>query len=309
MDAVQVVPGLWSVKIRFVNAYLLDTGDGLALIDTGIPGSAPTIQQAVRSIGRGPAEIRHILVTHCHSDHSGSLAEMKRLTGAPAACIRSTPGAGGPDDAPLKPAPGCSTPSSAGCSRESRPRSGTRDRARGPGRRDPPGRPAGDPRPRPLRGQLAFLWPEHGGVLIAADAATHVVGLTLSPMYEDVDEGRRSPSKLAGLEFEVACFGHGKPIKSGVRGDSGRTGPRCSPLAYVPHILASARASRTASRAGPPAAPPARLFGPLLDRHRDPLRGPRLLQDRLRHLRPLAMPRPRRGQLRQMRPRPRRPPR
>src|SRR5262249_59826848 len=57
-------------------------------------------------------------------------------------------------------------------------------------------------------GQLAFLWPEHGGVLIAADAVANVFGLTLSPMYEDVDEGRRSLSKLAGLEFEVACFGH-----------------------------------------------------------------------------------------------------
>ena len=62
---------------------------------------------------------------------------------------------------------------------------------------------------------MAFLWPEHGGVLIAADAAANVFGLGLSPVYEDLDEGRRSLGKLAGLDFEVACFGHGKPIPSG----------------------------------------------------------------------------------------------
>src|ERR1700747_512573 len=84
MAAKEVVPGLWEVPLGFVNAYLLDTGDALALIDTGIPGSSPKIVEAARAIGNEPAALRHILVTHCHSDHSGSLAEMKRLTGAPA---------------------------------------------------------------------------------------------------------------------------------------------------------------------------------------------------------------------------------
>src|SRR4051794_11036610 len=108
MDAKQVVPGLWEVRIKFVNAFLLDTGDGLALIDTGIPGSVPVIQEALHSIGRQPADIRHILITHCHSDHCGSLAEMKRLTGAPAtmhpldaAMVRE-----GRAIRPLTPAPG-----------------------------------------------------------------------------------------------------------------------------------------------------------------------------------------------------------
>src|SRR5208337_2592310 len=80
----EVVPGLWQVPLGYVNAFLFDTGDGLVLIDTGIPGSSPKILEAVRAIGREPAAIRHILVTYCHSDHAGSAAEMKRLTGAPA---------------------------------------------------------------------------------------------------------------------------------------------------------------------------------------------------------------------------------
>jgi hypothetical protein len=36
--------------------------------------------------------------------------------------------------------------------------------------------------------------------------------LGLSLGYEDLDEGRRSLRKLSALDFQGACFGHGKPI-------------------------------------------------------------------------------------------------
>jgi glyoxylase-like metal-dependent hydrolase (beta-lactamase superfamily II) len=229
MHANQVVPGLWLVKISFVNAYLFDTGDGLALIDTGIPDSAPKIEAAIRSIGRQPTDVRHILVTHCHYDHSGSLAAVKRLTGAPATMH--------PDDAamvrdgyvrrPLHPAPGLL---SFLISRLAL--------LRGSARIEPVAveheAREGDLLPGGIRaihvpghcaGQLAFLWPEHGGVLIAADTAANVFGLSLSPLYEDIEVGRRSLSKLAALDFEVAVFGHGKPILSGASKQFGHKWP------------------------------------------------------------------------------------
>ena len=219
MDAKQIVPNLWEVPIDFVNAFLLDTGYGLALIDTGIAGSAPKLLEAVRSIGRQPSDIRHLLVTHCHSDHAGSLAELKRLTGAPetmhpidAAMVRQ-----GKAIRPLKPAPGLvnalvcrfllpSAPT------EVEPTEIEHEALDG---ETLPGGLKAIHVPGHCAGQVAFLWPEHGGVLIAADAAANVFGLALSPLYEDVAEGRRSLVKLAALEFEVACFGHGKAIQSG----------------------------------------------------------------------------------------------
>jgi glyoxylase-like metal-dependent hydrolase (beta-lactamase superfamily II) len=223
MGAEPVVPGLWKVKISFVNAYLLDTGDGLALIDTGIPGSAPTILEAVRSIGRQPADIRRILVTHCHADHSGSLAELKRQTGAPAmmhpvdaAMVRA-----GQATRPLKPSPGLVgaifyrlllptlAPTSIEPAEIEHEVEDGETLAGGLKAIHVPGHCAG---------QLAFLWPEHRGVLIAADTAANVLGLGLHPVYEDVEEGRRSLGKLSGLDFEVACFGHGKVIPSGASG-------------------------------------------------------------------------------------------
>jgi glyoxylase-like metal-dependent hydrolase (beta-lactamase superfamily II) len=218
MSARQVVPGLWQVKIRFVNAYLLDTGDGLTLIDTGIPGSAPKIMEAIYSIRKQPADIRRILVTHCHYDHSGSLAEMKRLTDAPAAMhlVDAAMVRAGQSRRPLKPAPGLfnaiffrllsRSPNEIESAVIEQEIQDGETLAGGLKAIHIPGHCAG---------QLAFLWPEHRGVLIAADAAANVLGLSLHPVYEDVAQGCRSLSKLSGLEFEVACFGHGKPIPSG----------------------------------------------------------------------------------------------
>ena len=64
-------------------------------------------------------------------------------------------------------------------------------------------------------GHLVFLWPRHGGVLFAGDAAANVLGLGLSAGYEDLGTGKRSLVKIAALNFAVACFGHGRPIRGG----------------------------------------------------------------------------------------------
>jgi glyoxylase-like metal-dependent hydrolase (beta-lactamase superfamily II) len=61
-------------------------------------------------------------------------------------------------------------------------------------------------------GQVALLWAAHGGVLLAADAASNVLGLRPSPAYEDYAMGVRSLRRLSALDFQVACFGHGKAI-------------------------------------------------------------------------------------------------
>jgi glyoxylase-like metal-dependent hydrolase (beta-lactamase superfamily II) len=232
MDASLVVPGLWKVKIKFVNAYFVDTGDGLALIDTGIPGSAPILHDALRSIGRHPADVRHIYVTHCHSDHSGSLAEMKRITGAPAAmhAVDAAMVRDGRVLRPLRPSPGLFN---AIFFKLLLPRAPTKVEPAAIEREIADGEiVAGGLKaihvPGHCAGQLAFLWPEHGGVLIAADAAANVVGLKLSPMYEDLAEGRRSLAKLAALDFQVACFGHGKVIESRASEMFRRTWPTSS---------------------------------------------------------------------------------
>lgn len=221
MSVKLIVPGLHEVKLGFVNAFLLETDDGLALIDTGIPGSAEAIFGAVRAIGRQSAEVRHVLVTHCHGDHVGSLAVLKRLTGASAymhpedaAIVRA-----GKSLRPITPAPGLLNALLFRLARRLAPTSIEAAEIEREVRDGDELPIAGGLRavhvPGHCAGQLAFLWPKHGGVLIAADAAANALGLALSPAYEDLEEGRRSLSKLAALDFEVACFGHGRPILGG----------------------------------------------------------------------------------------------
>jgi glyoxylase-like metal-dependent hydrolase (beta-lactamase superfamily II) len=81
----QILPSLYRVPLRAVNTFLIDLGDeDLVLVDAGTPGEAGRILDAVGELGRDPADVRHILVTHCHVDHAGGLAELKEATGAPA---------------------------------------------------------------------------------------------------------------------------------------------------------------------------------------------------------------------------------
>ena len=227
MNAARVVPGLWGVSLGFVNAFIHDGGDGLTLIDTGTAGSAPKILDAVRSIGRQPSDVRRIIATHCHSDHAGSLADLKDRTGATsmmhpvdAAMVRE-----GRAMRPFTIAPGIVNALVArlvirGAPTEVEPAEVEREVDDGEAL---PGGLWAIHVPGHCAGQIALLWPEHGGVLIAADAAAHVFGLSLSPIFEDLEQGRRSLAKLAAMDFEVACFGHGRPIRSGASDRFART--------------------------------------------------------------------------------------
>jgi hypothetical protein len=49
-------------------------------------------------------------------------------------------------------------------------------------------------------------------MLFAADVCTNIMGLGDPVGFENLEKGRVSQRKLAGLSFDAAGFGHGKPI-------------------------------------------------------------------------------------------------
>jgi glyoxylase-like metal-dependent hydrolase (beta-lactamase superfamily II) len=204
---------VYALHLGFVNAFLIDDG-GLTLIDTGIASSSRPILQAIRELGRNPSDVRRILVTHCHTDHTGSLAELKRLTGA-GVYMHAL-------DAALVRAGRASRPVQATSKLFGALMGAAMNRGEAKITAAPvdfelqDGQEIGGSglcaihTPGHTAGHLAFLWPHEGGVLFAGDAASHMFKLGLSPIYEDPSEGRRSLAKIAALKFGAVGFSHGK---------------------------------------------------------------------------------------------------
>ena len=214
-----VVEGVYVLR-GLVNVYLLRTSGGLVLIDTGFPGSEGKIIEALRSLGHGPRDVSHIILTHGHPDHIGSAAALKRETGATvwANNVDKPIIEAGRGFRPLKASPGLRNKLVAwlilGRVKEVEPTKVDGSLAD----RD---HPAFAPEltaisvPGHCAGQLAFLWAPSGGLLITADACINRRGLQLPAGTEDIAEVRRSLVKPASLTFNVAAFGHGPPINAG----------------------------------------------------------------------------------------------
>ena len=61
--------------------YLIE-GETLTLVDSGLPWSYRHVLKYVRSLGRRPEELRTILTTHSHPDHTTGARSIVRRTGA-----------------------------------------------------------------------------------------------------------------------------------------------------------------------------------------------------------------------------------
>ena len=58
------------------NTWLIETGDGLAMFDTGAGRDVGALVAEVQAGGLDPAQLRHIFLTHAHADHSGGAAAL-----------------------------------------------------------------------------------------------------------------------------------------------------------------------------------------------------------------------------------------
>ncbi|WP_404334549.1 subclass B3 metallo-beta-lactamase [Sphingomonas sp. MMS12-HWE2-04] len=65
-----------------LNVALIDTGNGLILIDGALPQAAPRILATIAKLGFRPRDVKYILSTEPYPDHAGGLAALARDTGA-----------------------------------------------------------------------------------------------------------------------------------------------------------------------------------------------------------------------------------
>lgn len=217
MKVQQVVAGVYLLPLGTVNAYIIQAEDGLILIDTGTPGSASKILEGIQAIGHNPADLKTILLTHGHPDHVGGTSALKRevphvkifISEVDAPIVEK-----GLPQRPLTATPGLlnkllfrlfikETPI------ETFPIDGylkahdTLNFAEGL---------QTIPAPAHSAGQLALLLPKQGGVMFAADAAANMMGLGWSIGHENFSQAKQDLIRLGKADFNVACFGHGKPL-------------------------------------------------------------------------------------------------
>ncbi|HXQ79511.1 MAG TPA: MBL fold metallo-hydrolase [Thermoplasmata archaeon] len=67
----QVLPGIHRVSRGVANFYLVDDVRGLTLVDAGVSADWTLFLRALTSLGRAPGDLKAILLTHAHSDHTG----------------------------------------------------------------------------------------------------------------------------------------------------------------------------------------------------------------------------------------------
>ena len=82
--AFQIFGNLYFVGTREVSSHLIDTGDGLILLDTSYPDTVDIMLGNIQKLGFSLQDIKILLHSHGHVDHIGGTAQLMKQTGAKA---------------------------------------------------------------------------------------------------------------------------------------------------------------------------------------------------------------------------------
>lgn len=76
-------PNLRRIGNDVVAAYLVETADGITVIDAGMPGHWKDFQAELLDMGRAVDDVRGLILTHGDSDHVGFAERLHRDHGVP----------------------------------------------------------------------------------------------------------------------------------------------------------------------------------------------------------------------------------
>ncbi len=205
--------------VRGANTFLLAGGGELTLVDSGMGGNAQTVTAQIQEAGFSLSALRTVVLTHAHTDHIGSAAEIARRSGAKILAHRlEVPYIEGRARLPagsalqrifLRFADAAMRPRIP--LRVDRPLEDG-DRIEAPGMRIVflPGH---------TPGSIGLYQPERkllicGDALFNLNPLTGRAGLQAPPamLSSDAAQALETARRLANLPLEILCCGHGQPI-------------------------------------------------------------------------------------------------
>ena len=178
-----------TVDLGIVAAYVLVRGGEAAIVDTGVAGSEDSIEAVLAEAGAGWGDVGHVILTHQHGDHVGSLEAVAGLASGAALY-------GGAADIPNMTAP-----------REISA-VGDGDTVFDLAIIETPGHTAG---------HISVHEPT-AGLLVTGDALVGNAGRVAGPAAQftsDMTSAIASVAKLAELDVQQILVGHGFPIEGG----------------------------------------------------------------------------------------------
>lgn len=79
----RLAPNLHRIGNDIVAAYLIETDDGITLVDAGVSGLYSDLVAEVGGMGRSLTDVRGLILTHGDSDHIGFAERLRREHGVP----------------------------------------------------------------------------------------------------------------------------------------------------------------------------------------------------------------------------------
>lgn len=213
MAAIRLADGVWRIPTApadMINSFAVSDPDGgVTVVDAGLKNrmARGRLLAGLREIGAAPEDVRRVVITHAHPDHTGGLAGLLALTRGAEVLAHEREAVYLRDGR---------------SPRTSRGRTQTFPKVlvTSEFQHDTllPGGLRAVHTPGHSPGHTALLH-ENSGVLITGDAVMNLRGVRYAPAFlcTDPDRNRSSADGLADLDFEVAAFAHGPEMRRGAR--------------------------------------------------------------------------------------------